>query len=71
MSHSKTNKAIDCEGDSGGPFMYFSNNIWTVYGIVSGSATIGSKCDYTAPSFYTQVPKYLDWIRRAVYYLSR
>ena len=68
VTHGQYNKAIDCFADSGGPLMYLSNNRWTLYGLVC--YVNGDTCEYTAPSFFTQVPKYLDWIRMAVFYLN-
>ncbi|XP_059622235.1 CLIP domain-containing serine protease B4-like [Phlebotomus argentipes] len=53
-----------CRGDSGGPLMIARNNIWFVIGIVSFGPQI---CAYehgvTAPSVYTKVFEYGDWIR--------
>ena len=60
-----------CQGDSGGPLLYFTNNRWYTYGIVS--YTLQKKngnCDNTQPSFFAQVPKHLDWIRKTIFYLN-
>ncbi|XP_055693404.1 serine protease easter-like [Lutzomyia longipalpis] len=53
-----------CRGDSGGPLMMVKDDIWFVIGIVSFGPQI---CAYehgvTAPSVYTKVSEYTDWIK--------
>lgn len=56
-------RANSCFGDSGGPLSYYSNGTWYIYGIASFLIVFeNGKCDPSYPSYYTQVPKYLDWI---------
>ena len=57
-----------CNGDSGGPMMFFMNGKWHVYGVASfvfGDPVV--RCDNTKPSFYTRVPSFLKWISKNKY----
>ena len=69
--HAKNSKSIQCSGDSGGPLMYFSNNKWSLYGIVSFDENKLLKCSYDNTLFFVQVPKYLDWIKKTIFYLDK
>lgn len=53
-----------CFGDSGGPLLYFdtSSNAWFVYGVVSFVIAPGGVCNNAAPSYYSSVPAYLNWL---------
>lgn len=55
-----------CSGDSGGPLMIQNGNPprWFLLGIVSYGASDCGKKD--APAVYTNVPQYIEWIRRKV-----
>ena len=61
-------ESTPCDGDYGGPLMYYMNNKYYLYGLVSfGSNEESShkKSYYSStnePTFYTIVPKYLEWI---------
>lgn len=68
-----TNEVVElstiCSGDSGGPLFVLFKNKWILLGIVSFVQTFLTTnesteyfCDPTLPSFYTNVPFYLDWI---------
>lgn len=54
-----------CQGDSGGPLLCKNNDqSWFVAGIVSW----GINCAQPQlPGIYTNVPKYLDWIKLTTY----
>ncbi|XP_055595733.1 CLIP domain-containing serine protease B15-like [Uranotaenia lowii] len=53
-----------CKGDSGGPLMRFVNGIWFQVGVVSyGFKFCGTE---GVPGIYTNVVKYLDWIKEVV-----
>jgi secreted trypsin-like serine protease len=58
-----------CVGDSGGPLFAKNNNDrYYLYGIVSFVITFADlngnvKCLTQAPSYYTKVPLFLDWIK--------
>ncbi|XP_014675771.1 PREDICTED: chymotrypsin-like elastase family member 1 [Priapulus caudatus] len=52
-----------CKGDSGGPVSNDDTGLWTVYGIVSWGTSCGKPY---APTMYTQVSKYVDWIMARV-----
>jgi len=51
-----------CSGDSGGPLLYLNSALrWMVGGVVSfGPSTCGNR----APGVYTNVKKYIPWIKR-------
>ncbi|RNA41910.1 Chymotrypsinogen B [Brachionus plicatilis] len=52
-----------CFGDSGGPLMYSSNGKWYLYGLTSFGFTDSSgNCLNTRSSYFTKVPRYLEWI---------
>lgn len=55
-----------CSGDSGGPLMLgkFVNRQYFIF--LGGIASFGTGRCGTAPSFYTFVPSYLEWIRSVV-----
>jgi len=55
-------KSNVCFGDSGGSLVYYTNSKWYIYGITSYVKTIGGKCSNTLPSYFVQVPVYLNWI---------
>ena len=44
--------------------MFYSNLKWYLYGVASFIIVESDTeiCDYTKPSFFTQVPAYLSWI---------
>ena len=67
----KKTKSNVCQGDSGGPLLFSTNNKWTVYGLVSYTMNKGDQCDNTEPSYFTEVAKYLDWIKKAMFYLEK
>ena len=71
VNNQKTQSNV-CQGDSGGPLLYFTNNRWYIYGIVSFTLDIKNteKCDNTKPSFFVQVPQYIDWIKKTVFFLN-
>lgn len=60
---SETEPSNICYGDTGGPMMFFKDGKYFLYGITSYVFLndIGA-CVPEEPSFYTQVPNYLDWI---------
>jgi len=52
-----------CYGDSGGPMQSLVDGKWYFYGLASYVLTNLEKiCAPTLPSFYTKIPRYLDWI---------
>lgn len=51
-----------CKGDSGGPLMILYEGTYFVSGIVSGKRA-DSPCGTSVPSLYTNVYRYVDWIR--------
>lgn len=55
-----------CYGDSGGGLMYLMNGGWYLYGVSSFilADRYTNKCLTNYPSFYTMVPKYIDWINK-------
>lgn len=56
-------KSNICKGDSGSPMMYLANGNWYVFGITGFHSTRNTnECVPEKPSFYTMVPKYIDWI---------
>ena len=56
-----------CEGDSGGPLMYFLGNKWYIYGVGSYVLTNDKgRCATKAPSYFSQVPKFLGWINSTI-----
>ena len=53
-------KADTCSGDSGGPYIMYSNKQWYLVGIVSW----GPECGKTKMvGFYTNTGKFYDWIK--------
>lgn len=55
-----SDRADNCEGDSGGPLQYFGSKAFVIHGVVSwGLATCGEE---SAPGVYTKVEHYMDWI---------
>lgn len=50
-----------CQGDSGGPLTCEKDGTYYVYGIVSWGEECGKK-----PGVYTQVTKFLDWIKATI-----
>ncbi|CAF0811291.1 unnamed protein product [Brachionus calyciflorus] len=57
-----------CNGDSGGGLYFQINERWYVYGITSfGMYDENMKsCLVNSPAFNTMVPKYLEWIKKAM-----
>ena len=55
-----------CTGDSGGGFYSYSWNtgLFTLNGIISSSLMNGQNCDTEVYSLFTDVKKYVDWIKR-------
>ncbi|EDW68858.2 uncharacterized protein Dvir_GJ12927 [Drosophila virilis] len=49
-----------CQGDSGGPLVYQWRNISYLIGVTAFGSTTG--CELGAPTVYTRVASYLDWI---------
>ncbi|XP_034480511.1 serine protease 1-like isoform X2 [Drosophila innubila] len=60
------NKSSTCQGDSGGPLVLVSNGV--LVGVTSYVSSAG--CQSGAPSGFTRVTSYLDWIRSytGIYY---
>jgi secreted trypsin-like serine protease len=56
------NLTSSCVGDSGGPLQLWDGVRATVYGIVSYGYGNSTRCFNTVPSYYTNVPAFLDWI---------
>ena len=55
-----------CRGDSGGPLLFFDNDIDRM--IVTGLVSFGHpNCDSTIPGVYTKVSHYVDWIENFIY----
>ncbi|XP_062959501.1 hyaluronan-binding protein 2 [Cynocephalus volans] len=50
-----------CQGDSGGPLTCEKDGSYYIYGIVSWGLECGKK-----PGVYTQVTKFLDWIKATI-----
>ncbi|RMZ99736.1 chymotrypsin-like elastase family member 2A, partial [Brachionus plicatilis] len=56
-----------CFGDSGGPLMYSSEGNWYLYGITSFVfANKDRECLNNLSSFFTKVPRYIDWINEKI-----
>jgi trypsin len=54
-----------CFGDSGGPLQYYDGTKWTVFGLVSyGYVDITRFCINSVPSYYANVPYFLNWIKK-------
>jgi len=52
-----------CFGDSGGPLQYYDGTKWTVFGLTSyGYVDQTKSCIKNIPSYFTNVPYFLDWI---------
>ncbi|RNA14367.1 Chymotrypsin B, partial [Brachionus plicatilis] len=56
------NKSNTCFGDSGGPLMYLSSGKWYLYGLTSFGFVNSGACLNTLSSYFSKVPKYIDWI---------
>lgn len=60
-----------CNGDSGGPVLYFTNSKWYVYGIVSFVLIKNDDlCDNTKPSYHAAVPQYLGFIESGLAFIA-
>lgn len=59
---SETKPSNICFGDSGGPMMFFKDGKYYLYGITSYMFYNSNGCVPEEPSYYTQIPNYLDWI---------
>ncbi|CAF1059400.1 unnamed protein product [Brachionus calyciflorus] len=58
-------KANICFGDSGGPLVVYQKGIPYVYGVASYVYTKSDEtCNNTSPSYFTMVPKNLEWIKK-------
>nr|XP_048714458.1 hyaluronan-binding protein 2 isoform X1 [Caretta caretta]XP_048714459.1 hyaluronan-binding protein 2 isoform X1 [Caretta caretta] len=57
-----------CQGDSGGPLTCVQNGSYYVYGIVSWGEQCGIK---DKPGVYTQVTRFLNWIKSKIQQESR
>ena len=61
---------IHLVGDSGGPFMVESDDIWTLFGVVSYA--FNTKCNARDFAVFTNVPKFVNWIlKNSAYFLCR
>ncbi|KAH8372329.1 hypothetical protein KR093_011050, partial [Drosophila rubida] len=49
-----------CEGDSGGPLVYRWRNVSYLIGLTSFGSAMG--CEVNAPTVYTRITAYLEWI---------
>lgn len=59
------NESNVCFGDSGGPLMYSLNGNWYLYGITSFVFVDKQRrCLNNQSSYFTKVPRYIDWINR-------
>jgi len=55
--------ANGCYGDSGGPLQYYKGSKWYAYGIASYLFVYeNGNCANDYPSFYTNVPYFVNWI---------
>lgn len=55
-----TNYPVDtCQGDSGGPLAVRVRGVWVLAGVTSW----GDGCGWTTPGVYTNVARYVGWIR--------
>lgn len=63
---SRTDNRGPCTGDSGSGFVFNVEGRWVIRGIVSSGFQDLSKntCDLTQYSIYTDVSKFIDWIKR-------
>ncbi|CAF1110839.1 unnamed protein product, partial [Brachionus calyciflorus] len=61
-------ESTSCNGDSGGGHFFKIRDRWYVYGITSFGLVDkdGNGCPINSPSFETMVPKYLEWIKKAM-----
>ncbi|KAK5643986.1 hypothetical protein RI129_007831 [Pyrocoelia pectoralis] len=50
---------VTCRGDSGGPLMRSVKNQWEAIGVLS----FGLRCDRGYPALYTDILKYINWIK--------
>lgn len=56
-----------CSGDSGGGFFTHSGSTWTIRGIISASLFNAIRqCDISRYSIYTNVSKFMKWIRETI-----
>lgn len=63
------NFSSPCQGDSGSGVVHYMKNAWYIYGLVSqGTLNIFGLCDSTRPTYHTIVPRYLEWIQKAMRY---
>jgi plasminogen len=57
-----------CNGDSGGPMLYFDGEKWIVFGVASFVVKLlngqnSTRCSARNPSFYASVPVFLNYIK--------
>ncbi|XP_062887371.1 complement factor B-like [Mobula hypostoma] len=64
MFCAKGTAADSCKGDSGGPLVMEINHRWIQVGIISFGKT--EICGQDIMGFYSNVPKYMNWIRERV-----
>ncbi|XP_072909794.1 complement factor B-like [Hemitrygon akajei] len=64
MFCAKGTEADSCKGDSGGPLVMEINHRWIQVGIISFGKT--DICGQDIMGFYSNVPKYMSWIRERV-----